>query len=173
MRFGPSCDSDRMCDCSSTARAQYIYVCMIYTRMGFLRGTRFGKATMLHSRAKILLGAVQPNLVSVVSQGISRGVISAWINRCFLHFTGQQEMFGPGKGINHHHKRRFSSPCHCVYVQNIFFLTHPVLQQSKYKHRIRTWKVLWLAAANDSPFLPLPTTVLPSWVRAQRAQVDR
>lgn len=70
---------------------------------------------MLYLRAKILLSAVQPNLVSVVSQRISRGVISVWINRCFLHFTGQQGMFGPGKGINHHHKCRFSS--HCVYVQ--------------------------------------------------------
>lgn len=122
--------------------------------MGFLRGTRFGKATRLYSRAKILLGAVQPNLVSVVSQGISRGVISVWIKRYFLHFTGQQETFGPGKGINHHQKRRFSSPSHCVYVQNIFFPTHPVLHQSKYKHRIRAWKMLRLAAANDSPLPP-------------------
>lgn len=38
---------------------------------------------------------------------------SVWINRCFLHFTGQQGRFEWGKG----NKRYFSSPSHCVYVQ--------------------------------------------------------
>lgn len=94
-----------------------VYLHMIHPRKSFLRGTRCGKAKMLYLRANILLSAVQPNLVSVVSQRISRRVISVWINICFLHFTGQQGTFGPGKGINHHHKRQFSSPSHCVYVQ--------------------------------------------------------
>lgn len=52
-----------------------------------------------------------------MSQRISRGVISVRINRCFLHFTGQQGMFGPGKGINLHHKCCFSSSSYCVDVQ--------------------------------------------------------
>lgn len=124
---------------------------MTYPRKSFLRLSRFGKDKMAYLRAKILIGAVQPNPISVVSQRISR-VISVWINECFLCITGQQGVLGPGKGINYHHKCRFSSPSHCVYVQTFF--SHPVLLQFEYKHRILAWKILLLAAANDVPLPP-------------------
>lgn len=139
----------------------------LYLRKSFLRLSRFGKDKMAYLRAKILIGAVQPNPMSVVSQRISRGVISGWINECFLCITGQQGMLGPGKGINHHHKCRFSSPSHCVYVQTFSSQRILCCSSSSTNTGSLHGKCCSLLLPMMFPFLPLPTTVLPSWLLAQ------
>lgn len=154
-------------DCSSPARAQHIYACMIYSRRSILRKRAGLKETkMSHLRAKILLGAVQPNLMSVVSQRISRRVVSVWINECFLCITGHRGAFGPGKGINHHHKCPFSSPSHCVYVQTVSSQRILCRTSSSTNTGSLHGKYCSLLLPVMFPFLPLPTTVLPSWLHA-------
>lgn len=87
--------------------------CILKERVGL------EKIKMPYLRAKIALGAVQPDLMSVVSQRSAEESYLCGLKECSLHITGQQGTFGPGKGINHHHKCRFSSPSHCVYVQTV------------------------------------------------------
>lgn len=156
--------TDRIWGRSSTARAQHIYACMIYSRKSILKArTGLEETKMPHMRAKILLGAVQPNLMSVVSQRISRRVVSVWINECFLCITGHQGTFGPGKGINHHHKCRFSSPSHCVYVQTVS--SQGILCRSSSSTNTGSLHGKYCSLLPMMfPFLPLPTTVLPSWL---------
>lgn len=159
--------TDRISERSSPARALDIYACMIYPRKCILK-ERVGleKIKMPYLRAKIALGAVQPDLMSAASQRISRGVISVWINECFLHITGQQGTFGPGKGINHHHKCRFSSPSHCVYVQTVSFQRILCRTSSNTNTGSLHGEYCSLLLPMTFPFLPLATTVLPSWLRA-------
>lgn len=48
-------------------------------------------------RAKNLLAAMQPNLISALGQRINKGVVSVVKNECFLCITGQQGAFRPGR----------------------------------------------------------------------------
>lgn len=167
MRVWPSCDSywynlRPLIYCQSSA-----HLCMddIFKKEHFERES-LEETSMPHLRAKILLGAVQPNLMWVVSQRISRRVVSVWINECFLCITGHRGTFGPGKGINHHHKCPFSSPSHCVYVQSVSSLRILCRTSSSTNTGSLHGKYCSLLLPMMFPFLPLPTTVLPSWLHA-------
>lgn len=74
-------------------------------------------------RAKNLLAAMQPNLISALGQRISKGVMSVRRNECFLCITGQRGAFRPGREKGNEPLIKnpcFSSPSYCVFVHTLF-----------------------------------------------------
>lgn len=73
-------------------------------------------------RAKSLSAAVQPNLISVLGQRISKGAMSAQKNERCLCVTGQQQAFRPGREKGDEptsYKACFCSPSYCGFVSTL------------------------------------------------------
>lgn len=119
-------------------------------------------------RAKSLLAAVKPSLISALGRRISKGVMSVRGDKCFLCIAGHQGAFGERKGMSKYRKHKTAafllhlivSPCVPTYP------SHPLEHQFTlyYKGGIQWWEIQSPAAANHVPFLYLSTTDCPSFL---------